>query len=75
MSKSLGRLLRDTFVVGLLSSFILEITCKLLETFRKDADKISSSRHRVHDTCSDVEIEEIGKVSTPKKKIRKPTHL
>ena len=60
----LDRLLRDAFVAGLLSPSILETLiqecdqltfrqtlerAKLLETFRKDVDKISSSHHhRVH---------------------------
>ena len=87
LPECLDRLLRDTFVVGLASSAILSSIiqvcdkmnfpetlerAKLLETFRKDANIIHSSRthavHAVNDSMTDSS-EELNKIAFKHKKV------
>lgn len=77
----LDRLLRDTFVAGLVSSSILtpliqecdQLTfretierAKLLETFRRDAEKINSSRDKVYTSVEDGSSGDINKLQSEK---------
>lgn len=85
----LDRLLRDTFVAGLVSSSILSSLiqecnrltfretlerAKLLETFREDAKKINSSRDKVCSNVEDINSGDINKIHS-KKNVPKESYI
>ena len=83
-SACLDRLLRDAFVAELCSSSILSTLiqecdkltfretlerAKLLQAFRQDVDKISSSRHKVYATVDDSQPDDIHKINSGSKTV------